>query len=342
MRGMIKTPKGKKTEKEVMKMSNTVRKNKTVKGSTKKTNKNDLKTNKTLIAAVSASVAAVTLTAAIALTAVLVAPADKKEVNAPAAAAVTYQAPKTQTPAAPEAVKTTTAKTTTNVTKEVAADNNQNKAVAQTTAAQQAAPAAQPQQQAPVSQPETAAQPAAPAETKAQPAAPAAPAETKAQPAAQPAAPAETEAQPAAQPAPAAETKTEKQGTPVIPQGEVNDWKTHDAKDGFPIGTFYDKADTHNTLNVVKLDNTNYKITIVQPTSELSATICNIDAEAHGAKMYYKSAVKTSVVYDTNHSITDSKVIEGTHEGTFDASDAGYTMTDTEGTTVFVPWVGYR
>lgn len=330
MRGMIKTPKGKKTEKEVMKMSNTVRTNKTVKGSTKKTNKNDLKTNKTLIAAVSASVAAVTLTAAIALTAVLVAPADKKEVNAPAAAAVTYQAPKTQTPAAPEAVKTTTAKTTTNVTKEVAADNNQNKAVAQTTAAQQAPaqqadPAAQPQQQAPVSQPETAAQPAAPAETKAQPAAPA-----------------ETKAQPAAQPAPAAETKTEKQGTPVIPQGEVNDWKTHDAKDGFPIGTFYDKADTHNTLNVVKLDNTNYKITIVQPTSELSATICNIDAEAHGAKMYYKSAVKTSVVYDTNHSITDSKVIEGTHEGTFDASDAGYTMTDTEGTTVFIPWVGYR
>ena len=330
MRGMIKTPKGKKTEKEVMKMSNTVRKNKTVKGSTKKTNKNDLKTNKTMIAAVSASVAAVTLTAAIALTAVLVAPADKKEVNAPAAAAVTYQAPKTQTPAAPEAVKTTTAKTTTNVTKEVAADNNQNKAVAQTTAAQQApaqqaAPAAQPQQQAPVSQPETAAQPAAPAETKAQPAAPA-----------------ETKAQPAAQPAPAAETKTEKQGTPVIPQGEVNDWKTHDAKDGFPIGTFYDKADTHNTLNVVKLDNTNYKITIVQPTSELSATICNIDAEAHGDKMFYKSAVKTSVVYDTNHSITDSKVIEGTHEGTFDASDAGYTMTDTEGTTVFVPWVGYR
>ena len=321
-------------------MSNTVRKNKTVKGSTKKTNKNDLKTNKTLIAAVSASVAAVTLTAAIALTAVLVAPADKKEVNAPAAAAVTYQAPKTQTPAAPEAVKTTTAKTTTNVTKEVAADNNQNKAVAQTTAAQQApaqqaAHAAQPQQQAPVSQPETAAQPAAPAETKAQPAAPA---ETKAQPAA----PAETKAQPAAQPAPAAETKTEKQGTPVIPQGEVNDWKTHDAKDGFPIGTFYDKADTHNTLNVVKLDNTNYKITIVQPTSELSATICNIDAEAHGDKMFYKSAVKTSVVYDTNHSITDSKVIEGTHEGTFDASDAGYTMTDTEGTTVFVPWVGYR
>ena len=330
-------------------MSNTVRMNKTVRGGAGKAHKNSLMSSKTFIAAASASITAVTMTAVIALTAAIVAPADKKEAAAPAAAAVTYQPSQTQA-AAPEAAAAPAAKTTAKSVKEAGADNNRNEAVVQTAVTQKApakqetaAPKAAPVQKetaapkaAPV-QKETAAPQTAPVqkETAAPQTAPVqkeTAAETK-----------KTEAQTAAQPA-AAEAKAEpaKQGTSVIPQGEVNDWKTHDAKDGFPIGTFYDKADTHNTLNVVKLDNTNYKITIVQPTSELSATIYNIDAEAHGAKMYYKSAVKTSVVYDVNHSITDSKVIEGTHEGTFDASDAGYTMIDTEGTMVFIPWVGYR
>lgn len=125
---------------------------------------------------------------------------------------------------------------------------------------------------------------------------------------------------------------------PVIPQGEVNDWKTHDAKDGFPIGSYFSGK---STLVVNKLDNVKYAITVTVPTGNNTAVVYNISAAANGSKMYYSGAVKSSVEYDANGNVVNTAVIDNNHKGTFDASDAGYTWADTEGTTVFVPWVGY-
>ncbi|SDB55067.1 Fic/DOC family protein [Ruminococcaceae bacterium FB2012] len=112
-----------------------------------------------------------------------------------------------------------------------------------------------------------------------------------------------------------------------------------DAKDGFPIGTYF-KGDS--TLTVEKNDNVYYTVTVKIPTGSNTALVYNIKAYANGSKMYYSNAAKTSVTYDAGGSITDTEVIDYAHEGTFDASDASYTWTDTEGTTVFVPWIGYH
>ena len=146
--------------------------------------------------------------------------------------------------------------------------------------------------------------------------------------------------------APAAQQKAapavQQSGTPVIPEGEINDWKVHNAKDGFPIGTYFGKADNKSTLNVVKLDNVNYKITVTIPTGENTAEIYSISAYANGSKMYYNFAVKTSVEFDANGNVINSKAVSNTNQGTFDASDAGYTWIDTDGITVFIPWIGYR
>ena len=127
----------------------------------------------------------------------------------------------------------------------------------------------------------------------------------------------------------------------TVPQGEINDWKTHDAKDGFPIGTYFDKNNANNTLNVSMVNSYTYSITITLATGENTATVYNITATANGSKMYYNSAAETSLVYDGNGSVIDSKIISNDHKGTFDASDAGYTWTDTQGTMIFTPWVGY-
>ena len=130
-------------------------------------------------------------------------------------------------------------------------------------------------------------------------------------------------------------------GTPVIPQGEVNDWKTHNAKDGFPIGSYIDGKSAQRVLNVVKLDDANYNITVTAPTSANTEEVYTIKAVANGSKMYYTNATKSTVTYDDNRNVIDNKVIENGHSGTFDASDAGYTWADSEGTSVFVPWIGY-
>ncbi len=141
----------------------------------------------------------------------------------------------------------------------------------------------------------------------------------------------------------AAEQKTaapavQKSNTPVIPEGEVNDWKTHNAKDGFPIGSY---ICGNKTLNVVKLDNVNYDVTVKVPLEGNSAIIYSIKAVANGNKMTYTNGVKSEVTYDANFNVIDTKIIDSNHQGTLDASDAGYTWADTEDTTVFVPWMGF-
>lgn len=133
--------------------------------------------------------------------------------------------------------------------------------------------------------------------------------------------------------APAAED-----GKLYIPEGEVNDWKIHNAKDGFPIGSY---INGQNTLYVEKLDNANYAITVTIRTGENTANVYSISAVANGSKMYYSNAVKSAVVYGEDGSIISSEITDNNHSGTFDASDAGYTWVDTEGTTIFVPWLGF-
>ena len=129
----------------------------------------------------------------------------------------------------------------------------------------------------------------------------------------------------------------------TIPEGEVNDWKTHDAKTGFPIGQYLDRSQK-KFLNVTKLDRCNYSITVKIITGENTADIYNISAVANGSRMYYTNAAKSEVVYAEDAvSVVESKIVSSGHSGTFDASDAGYTWVDSiDGTMVFVPWVGYR
>ena len=296
-------------------MKNTVKTN--TKANVKKNSKNSLKSNKTFIAAVSAAVTAVTMTAGLALTVAIVSPAEKTTPQAAVTTTVT-QAPKAVVPAE-AAVKPlkidNTAKAVSNNNAKAKAILNETKTAEpeQKTAPdvqQETAPAVQ-QQAAPVVQ-----QQATPAVQ--QQAAPVV--EQKAAPAVE------------------QNTETPKSGTPVIPQGEVNDWKTHDAKDGFPIGTFFNG---NSTLNVVKLDNANYSITVTEITGLNTANVYDIKAVANGSKMIYKNAVKNAVVFDADGHVAESQFIDNAHNGTFDASDAGYTWVDTEGTTIFVPWFGY-
>ena len=129
----------------------------------------------------------------------------------------------------------------------------------------------------------------------------------------------------------------------TIPEGEVNDWKTHDAKTGFPIGQYFDRSGT-KFLNVTKLDRCNYSITVKIITGENTAAIYNISALANGSRMEYTNSVRSEVVYAEDAvSVVESKIVSNGHSGTFDASDAGYTWIDSiDGTMVFVPWVGYR
>ena len=304
-------------------MKNTVKTN--TKANVKKNSKNSLKSNKTFIAAVSAAVTAVTMTAGLALTVAIVSPAEKTTPQAAVTTTVT-QAPKAVVPAE-AAVKPlkidNTAKAVSNNNAKAKAILNETKTAEpeQKTAPvvqQETAPAVQ-QQAAPVVQQQatpTVQQQAAPAVQ--QQAAPVV--EQKAAPAVE------------------QNTETPKSGTPVIPQGEVNDWKTHDAKDGFPIGTFFNG---NSTLNVVKLDNANYSITVTEITGLNTANVYDIKAVANGSKMIYKNAVKNAVVFDADGHVAESQFIDNAHNGTFDASDAGYTWVDTEGTTIFVPWFGY-
>ncbi len=288
-------------------MKNTVKTN--TKANVKKNSKNSLKSNKTFIAAVSAAVTAVTMTAGLALTVAIVSPAEKTTPQAAVTTTVT-QAPKAVVPAE-AAVKPLKID---NTAKAVSNNNAKAKAILNETKT------AEPEQKtAPVVQQETAPvvqQQAAPAVQ--QQAAPVV--EQKAAPAVE------------------QNTETPKSGTPVIPQGEVNDWKTHDAKDGFPIGTFFNG---NSTLNVVKLDNANYSITVTEITGLNTANVYDIKAVANGSKMIYKNAVKNAVVFDADGHVAESQFIDNAHNGTFDASDAGYTWVDTEGTTIFVPWFGY-
>ncbi len=312
-------------------MKNTVKTN--TKTNVKKNSKNSLKSNKTLIAAVSAAVTAVTMTAGLALTVAIVSPAKKTTPQAAVTTTVT-QAPKAVVPAE-AAVKPlkidNTAKAVSNNNAKAKAILNETKTAEpeQKTAPvvqQETAPAVQ-QQAAPVVQ-----QQAAPA------------VQQQATPAVQQQAAPVVEQKSApvveqkAVPAVEQNTETPKSGTPVIPQGEVNDWKTHDAKDGFPIGTFFNG---NSTLNVVKLDNANYSITVTEITGLNTANVYDIKAVANGSKMIYKNAVKNAVVFDADGHVAESQFIDNAHNGTFDASDAGYTWVDTEGTTIFVPWFGY-
>lgn len=304
-------------------MKNTVKTN--TKTNVKKNSKNSLKSNKTLIAAVSAAVTAVTMTAGLALTVAIVSPAKKTTPQAAVTTTVT-QAPKAVVPAE-AAVKPLKID---NTAKAVSNNNSKAKAILNETKT------AEPEQKtAPVVQQETAPavqQQAAPVVQ--QQAAPAV--QQQATPAVQQQAAPVVEQK--AAPAVEQNTETPKSGTPVIPQGEVNDWKTHDAKDGFPIGTFFNG---NSTLNVVKLDNANYSITVTEITGLNTANVYDIKAVANGSKMIYKNAVKNAVVFDADGHVAESQFIDNAHNGTFDASDAGYTWVDTEGTTIFVPWFGY-
>ena len=312
-------------------MKNTVKTN--TKANVKKNSKNSLKSNKTFIAAVSAAVTAVTMTAGLALTVAIVSPAEKTTPQAAVTTTVT-QAPKAVVPAE-AAVKPlkidNTAKAVSNNNAKAKAILNETKTAEpeQKTAPvvqQETAPAAQ-QQAAPAVQ-----QQAAPVvQQQATPAV-----QQQAAPAVQQQAAPVVEQK--AAPAVEQNTETPKSGTPVIPQGEVNDWKTHDAKDGFPIGTFFNG---NSTLNVVKLDNANYSITVTEITGLNTANVYDIKAVANGSKMIYKNAVKNAVVFDADGHVAESQFIDNAHNGTFDASDAGYTWVDTEGTTIFVPWFGY-
>ena len=296
-------------------MKNTVKTN--TKTNVKKNSKNSLKSNKTFIAAVSAAVTAVTMTAGLALTVAIVSPAEKTTPQAAVTTTVT-QAPKAVVPAE-AAVKPLKID---NTAKAVSNNNSKAKAILNETKT------AEPEQKtAPVVQQET-----APAVQ--QQAAPVV--QQQATPAVQQQAAPVVEQK--AAPAVEQNTETPKSGTPVIPQGEVNDWKTHDAKDGFPIGTFFNG---NSTLNVVKLDNANYSITVTEITGLNTANVYDIKAVANGSKMIYKNAVKNAVVFDADGHVAESQFIDNAHNGTFDASDAGYTWVDTEGTTIFVPWFGY-
>ena len=306
-------------------MKNTVNTNRKAKANTKKN-------EKAIIAAAAAIAAVFTMTAGIALTALIMSP-SKSEVQRTALSAATVQTPADNIR---NSAETETRKT----------DDAKSMAVEQTAqAAQQSAPVVQQSAQT-VQQSAPAVQQSAPASQQS------APAVEQSAPAVQQSAPVvEQTAQAVKQSAPAVEKSAPavKQSAPAvqksaplyIPQGEVNDWKIHNAKDGFPIGDYFGKNNANNILNVVKLSDADYIITVTVPTGDNTAFVYNIKASVNGAKMYYSGAAKNAVTYDANGNIITSTLIDCAHSGTLDASDAGYTWADTEGTTVFVPWIGF-
>ena len=278
-------------------MKNTVNANRKAKANTKKN-------EKAIIAAAAAIAAVFTMTAGIALTALIMSP-SKSEVQRTALSAAAVQTPADNIR---NSAETETRKT----------DDAKSMAVEQNApAAKQSAPA--------VEQTAQAVQQSAPAvEQSAQAVKQSAPAVEQTAPAVQQSAPV-----------------VQKSAPLYIPQGEVNDWKIHNAKDGFPIGDYFGKNNANNILNVVKLSDADYIITVTVPTGDNTAFVYNIKASANGAKMYYSGASKNAVTYDANGNIITSTLIDCAHSGTFDASDAGYTWTDTEGTAVFIPWIGF-
>ena len=306
-------------------MKNTVNANRKAKANTKKN-------EKAIIAAAAAIAAVFTMTAGIALTALIMSP-SKSEVQRTALSAAAVQTPADNIRNSEE---TETQKT----------DDAKSMAVEQTAQAvkqsapvvEQTAPAVK--QSAPaVEQTAQAVKQSAPVvEQSAQAVKQSAPVVQQTAPAVQQSAPVvEQTAQAVKQSAPV----VQKSAPLYIPQGEVNDWKIHNAKDGFPIGDYFGKNNANNILNVVKLSDADYIITVTVPTGDNTAFVYNIKASANGAKMYYSGASKNAVTYDANGNIITSTLIDCAHSGTLDASDAGYTWTDTEGTTVFVPWIGF-
>ena len=355
-------------------MKNTVNANRKAKANTKKN-------EKAIIAAAAAIAAVFTMTAGIALTALIMSP-SKSEVQRTALSAAAVQTPadNIRNSAEDETRKIDDAKSmaveqTAQAVKQSAPAVEQTApavkqsapVVEQTTqAVKQSAPAVQQsapavQQSAPVvEQSAQAVKQSAPVvEQTAQAVKQSAPVVEQTAPAVQQSAPAvEQTAQAAQQSAPVVEqsapvveqsAQAVKQSAPVvqqsaplyIPQGEVNDWKIHNAKDGFPIGDYFGKNNANNILNVVKLSDADYIITVTVPTGDNTAFVYNIKASANGAKMYYSGAEKNAVTYDANGNIITSTLIDCAHSGTLDASDAGYTWADTEGTTVFIPWIGF-
>ena len=302
--------------------------------------KNVKKNSKAFTALVCATIASV-VAAGTAMMAVIVTPADNN--TQPAVSSVAVEAPKATAPEAQQEIKVVEKAAPAAEQKQAPVVEKKSDPVVEQQAApvvQQAAPVVEQQapvveqaapvveQQAPVVQ-----QQAAPVVQQQ------APVVQQQAPVVQQQAPVvEQQAPVVEQQAPATKQLT---GTPVIPQGEVNDWKTHNAKDGFPIGSYIDGKSAQRVLNVVKLDDANYNITVTAPTSANTEEVYTIKAVANGSKMYYTNATKSTVTYDDNRNVIDNKVIENGHNGTFDASDAGYTWADSEGTSVFVPWIGY-
>ena len=339
-------------------MNNTARTNKEVRtnrGENVMRNTKATKNNKTMIAAISALVTATTMAAGLAVMAAF-APANKIENKAPAQAVTTTEATKTVNAQSVQAAQNehkTTVKSETKTPKAATKKDTAEKAPAIT---QQAAPAVT-QQAAPV-----VTQQAAPAVTQQ-----AAPAVT------QQAAPVAVQQQaetdkvnelgkhpgecgygyvnengkhpgecgygyvaPEQTTAPAQQTKL-----CTVPEGQNNDWTVHNAKDGFPVGCYFGKTNAKSTLNVVMVNSYTYTITVTVSTGDFTANVYNITAYANGSKMEYSGASKSAVVYDANGNVIETNFIDNGHKGTFDASDAGYTWIDTDGTTVFVPWIGY-
>ena len=337
-------------------MNNTARTNKEVRtnrGENVMRNTKATKNNKTMIAAISALVTATTMAAGLAVMAAF-APANKIENKAPAQAVTTTEAPKTVNAQSVQAAQNehkTTVKSETKTPKAATKKTVNEIAPVQQTAPvveQQTAPAVV-EQQAPV-----VTQQAAPAVTQQ-----AAPAVTQQQ--------AETDkvnelgkhpgecgygyvnengkhpgecgygyVAPEQTTAPAQQTKL-----CTVPEGQNNDWTVHNAKDGFPVGCYFGKTNAKSTLNVVMVNSYTYTITVTVSTGDFTANVYNITAYANGSKMEYSGASKSAVVYDANGNVIETNFIDNGHKGTFDASDAGYTWIDTDGTTVFVPWIGY-
>ena len=310
------------------------------------------KNNKTMIAAISALVTATTMAAGLAVMAAF-APANKIETKAPAQAVTTTEAPKTVNAQSVQAAQNehkTTVKSETKTPKAATKKTVNEIAPVQQTAPvveQQTAPAVV-EQQAPV-----VTQQAAPVVVEQQ-AAPAAAQQTDKvnelgkhpgecgygyvnengkHPGECGYGYAEAEQQAAV---PAQQTKL-----CTVPEGQNNDWTVHNAKDGFPVGCYFGKTNAKSTLNVVMVNSYTYTITVTVSTGDFTANVYNITAYANGSKMEYSGASKSAVVYDANGNVIETNFIDNGHKGTFDASDAGYTWIDTDGTTVFVPWIGY-
>ncbi len=342
-------------------MNNTVKTNREVKTNkgenVMKNTKNtkSAKNSKTVIAAVSALVTATTMAAGLAVMAAF-APANNTASTKPVPAVTTVsQAPKAENAQAAQAAQNVQKPAVKAETKDVKAVNNKMNANEITPVQQQTAPAAA-QQAAPVVTQQAApvvTQQAAPVVT--QQAAPAAVAQ-------QPEAVNELGKHPGecgynyvnengkhpgecgynyTAPEEKAAPAAQQPKLCTVPEGQLNDWTIHNAKDGFPVGCYFGKTNAKSTLNVVMVNSYTYSITVSISTGDNTADVYNITAIANGSKMEYSNASKSSVVYDANGNAAQTQLVDNNHKGTFDASDVGYTWVDNGTATVFVPWIGY-